>query len=117
MAVRKNSRASLVPAVVGGSIRMSAEALTAPAEGENGANVDYEYIEPVNACGCFVSTVKWRIAIPFTLLFLIFESIFIGVGTAASSLMALALVSLVVACVGCNILCCPCCQPAKGADE
>ena len=119
--LRKNSRGSfsLVPTVIGGSTKLSAEPLllnTTTTDGGGGGG-DYEFKEPVNACGCVRETVKWRIAIPFTLLFLIFEGAFIGTKGKISILIAFATICLVVACVGCNLLCCPCCQPAKGADE
>lgn len=112
---RKVSRASLVPATMRGSLHQSVELLTDPnGEVVEEATGDYEYKEPVNPCGCTRSTV-WKFTLPFTFLFLLFEGLFIGLQV--SVLMAFALITLIVACVGCNMLCCPCCQPAKGADE
>ena len=114
-AERATSRASLVPTVMRGSIKLNAGALTGEdASRTDETNADYKFIEPTNPCGCVRPTV-WKFTIPATLLFLLFEGLYIGLRV--SVLVAFSVISLIVACVGCNLLCCPCCQPAKGADE
>ena len=114
-AERATSRASLVPTVMHGTIKMNADAVIgADNSRQEETNGDYKFIEPTNPCGCVRATV-WKFTIPATLLFLLFEGLFIGLK--ASILVAFSTISLIIACVGCNLLCCPCCQPAKGADE
>ena len=115
MKQRQTSRASLTPNVIGGSVKLNADnMLGADNSRDFEGNADYEFVEPVNACGCVRNSV-WKFTIPFTLLFFLFQGLYIGYKV--SVLSALAVLSLVVACVGCNLLCCPCCQPAKGVDE
>jgi len=93
---------------------MSSEVLIQGQNPQTGLVGDYEFVEPVNACGCWRGTV-WKFTLPSTSIFCIFWGLLIAYKI--SAFMAIAVVALVVACVGCNLLCCPCCQPSKGADE
>lgn len=73
-----------------------------------------EFKAPVNICGCTYFVVQCCIGVAtfFTLLFL-----GIAFGTGSSICFGLGVIALVTAIVFCNIYCCPCCQPTKGADE
>ncbi len=105
-----NLRNSLVPNMIGGSRKLSAEDILTPIDA---TGTDYEFKEPVYACGCVRTTVV-RFTVVSTLLFILFEGLAVGVNTL---FVAFATIFLVIGCVGCNMLCCPCCQPPKGTDE
>lgn len=73
----------------------------------------------VNKCGCTDFCVRVMIfvtAVLFIALWLV--AIFaLGRSRAAGVLFLLGLISLIVSCVGCNLLCCACCKAPKGADD
>lgn len=70
--------------------------------------------QEVNGCNCTRSTTKKFTAVATFFFFLFFV---IAIVTRDSLLVAFYAVALIVACTGCNLLCLPCCQPTKGADE
>jgi hypothetical protein len=120
----KEAKAGL-PTVLGGTARLSVEG-TGLIEGEDTAPVEGieaifdEVVVERNKCGCTNFCVKVMIAVA-TLLFFVFIGSAVGVGRSDSSasggLWAVGIISLIVSIVGCNILCCACCQQPKGADE
>lgn len=69
-----------------------------------------------NNCGCTDYFVR-RMVIVAAILFVLFVIVSLFSGRAASALITLAFISLVVAIVGCFLLYCTACKPAKGADE
>lgn len=79
-----------------------------------------EVVLEKNKCGCTNYCVKIMVAVA-TVLVLVFIGSAFAIGrsneSASSGLWAVGAISLVVAIVGCNILCCACCQNPKGADE
>eukprot|EP01038_Epipyxis_sp_PR26KG_P007819 gene7819-10621_t len=107
-----------VATVIGGSARMSMEGLGLV--DDDIAQVQDAVVEELNRCGCTNKFIK-ILAGSFAALFILFFVISIAVARssrgASAFLFFLAFVSLVVSIVGCNILCCACCQYPKGADE
>lgn len=109
-----------VPTVLGGSARMSVEG-TPLIDGDNPDPNDApqeEVVVEVNKCGCTNFFVKVLIGVAIALFLLFFGLTAVTGRSAASSVLILfAIISLITAVVGCNILCCACCQQPKGADD
>lgn len=87
--------------------------------GELGTIVD-TLVEEKNKCGC----TNWCtrvMAIVATVVFLISVILMFALHNsspgASSFFTVVAIIALITAIVGCNILCCRSCQPSKGADE
>jgi ATP-binding cassette subfamily A (ABC1) protein 3 len=78
-----------------------------------------QVVVELNKCGCSDFFVKVMIAISVVLLIVFWlVGIFaLGRNRFAGILYLLGFIALIVSCVGCNLLCCACCRPPKGASE
>jgi hypothetical protein len=86
---------------------------------DNKANPHDEIVIEVNKCGCSDFCVKIMIFIS-VVLFIIFSCIGLFVFARqqeAGYFFLIAILFLIISVVGCNLLCCACCKPPKGADE
>jgi len=108
------------PLVIGGTARMSMEG-TGAIDDIQAENVDVidEVVYDRNKLGCTNYFVKILAAVSGVLAVILFiGGIFSHKDKQASSaLFFFFFVALITSIVGCNILCCACCQPPKGADE
>jgi hypothetical protein len=77
-------------------------------------DLQLEFKDPVNVCGCtkFIMHICIGVASFFLILF-----IALAFGLGSQACFAFAVISLIVLIVFLIIYCCPCCQPAKGIDD
>lgn len=103
--------------VVGGSARMSVEGMGV-LDDEGSAAPEEVFVE-VNKCGCtnFFVKVFIGVMIALTILFLGINVAVADDQSASGAMFSLAIVFFISSIVGCNILCCACCQQPKGADD